>query len=653
MLHSTTSKNAYQIYLEGGGEMGALTRNHDWSKTTLGQPSQWSRNLLTTLSIIFHSKYPMFLWWGPELIQFYNDAYRPSLGKEGKHPRALGQRGEECWPEVWEEIKPLLDQVMGGGEATWEEDKLMPIYRNGKLEDVYWTFCHSRVIDVDGKIGGVLLTLMETTEKVKQKQKINHTLVELATSETRLNNLITQAQVGIGVLKGRSLIIETANDKILQFWGKTKSVIGDKLANVLPELEGQPFLQILDDVYATGIDYSNSEVSVFLGSGGALKKYYFDIIYQAIKSANGKTERILVLATDLTEQVNARQAIEESELQFRQMADSIIQMVWVTDANGQHGYYNKRWYDFTGSTFEDSKGEGWNQLFHPDDQELAWDKWRHSLKTGEAYEVEYRLKNFAGEYVWVLGRAAPFYNGKGEIIKWFGTCTDIHEQKLLQQQKDDFISIASHELKTPITTLKASIQLLDRLVLDDETNVKRLIEKAKKTTDKVTGLIGDLLNASKFNHGQLHLNKTDFRIANLIDECCEYINLEGKYVVSVTGPKDLLVNADIDRVGQVITNYISNAIKYAPLSTEILITIAELDDQVKVTVIDQGDGIAPEKMPHLFDRFYRADSSGSQYSGLGLGLYICAEIIKKHNGEIGVDSEIGTGSSFWFSLPLN
>lgn len=652
MLQTENAKNSYQLYLEDGGEMGRLTRSFDWSKTVLGTPNTWSRNLLTTLSIIFNSKFPMFLWWGTDLIQFYNDAYRPSLGNNGKHPLALGQRGEDCWPEIWPMIKPLIDQVMNGGEATWNEDQLIPIYRNGKLEEVYWTYGYSRVIDVDGKIGGVLVTCTETTSKIKQKQAIDRDLKELAEREWRLNSLITEAPVGIGLLKTRDLIIETANNKILEFWGKNAPVIGEKLATALPELEGQPFLQILDDVYTSGIAYYSNEISGVLEHNGILKKYYFDLLYQPIKSANGETESILVLATDITAQVKARKVIEESSSEFRQMADSIIQMVWVTDANGMHEYYNKRWYDFTGSDFESSKGEGWDQMFHPDDREAAWKKWKNSLETGEAYEIEYRLRNFSGEYIWVLGRAAPFYNSEGKLIKWFGTCTNINEQKLLQQQKDDFISIASHELKTPVTTLKASIQLLNRLMDDSTSKAKTLLERSSKTIDKVGSLIDDLLNASKFNHGQLHLKKTLFNISELIEECSEPVRLEEKYSIEIIGESGLEIFADRDRIGQVISNFINNAIKYAPSSYNIEVNVERLEDEVKISIKDNGSGIAPDKIPHLFDRYYRADSSGSQYSGLGLGLYICAEIIKKHDGKIGVHSELGEGSSFWFTLPI-
>ncbi|MDB5019579.1 MAG: hypothetical protein JWQ28_706 [Pedobacter sp.] len=643
----------YLKYLQDGGEMGKLTRAFDWSQTVLGPVDTWSQSLLTTVSIILRSKFPMFLWWGTELIQFYNDAYRPSMGKHGKHPKALGQRGEDCWPEIWPIIKPLIDQVISGGEATWQEDALIPIYRNDTLEDVYWTFSYSQVIDGHGGTGGVLVTCFETTSKVNTQKNIIQTLSELAESEARLSNLITQAPVAIGLLKDRELIIETANNKLLEIWGRTEEVIGKTLAAALPELEGQPFLQILDDVYTTGKAYYNYEVSAMLENDGVLKKYYLDLLYQPIQYEPGRTDSILVVATDLTKQVQARHTIEESALQFQQLADSIIQMVWVTDAKGMHEYSNKRWYDFTGSDFETTKGEGWNQMFHPDDRARAREKWEHSLKTGEPYEIEYRLINKNGDYVWVLGRAAPFYGAEGKITKWFGTCTDINDQKILMQQKDDFISIASHELKTPITTLTASIQILNRMKDNPSAKIfPAVIEKANKSLEKVNLLIKDLLNVTQLNNGQLHLNKSQVILSELIAECCSNIRAEGIYTIRTDGDMGLSVYADALRIDQVIVNFVNNAIKYAPTSKEILITIEKITDWAKVSVTDKGPGIPSHQIPHLFERYFRVDSSGSQYSGLGLGLYISGEIIRKHQGEIGADSEIGKGSTFWFTLPI-
>ena len=165
-MASKLSPGSYLMYLQEGGEMGELIRSFDWENSALGNPDTWSQSLLTTVSIMLRSRFPMFLWWGPHLIQFYNDAYRPSLGNSGKHPKALGQTGEECWPEIWSIIKPLIDQVRGGGGATWSEDQLIPIYRNNSVEDVYWTFSYSPVIDESGKPVGVLTICTETTDKV-------------------------------------------------------------------------------------------------------------------------------------------------------------------------------------------------------------------------------------------------------------------------------------------------------------------------------------------------------------------------------------------------------------------------------------------------------------------------------------------------------
>lgn len=153
--------------LRGGGEMGQLTRAFDWSATTLGPVQLWPQSLLTILSVILNSKTPMILWWGQELIQFYNDAYLPSFGIDGKHPEALGQRCEECWPETWPVIRPMIDQVLSGGESIWHEDQFIPSFRNNRLEDVYWTFIYTRVEDEMGDPAGVLVICNETTNKVK------------------------------------------------------------------------------------------------------------------------------------------------------------------------------------------------------------------------------------------------------------------------------------------------------------------------------------------------------------------------------------------------------------------------------------------------------------------------------------------------------
>ena len=160
-------------FLRGGGEMGHLTREKEWSQTLLGTPDTWPQSLQTTLGILLNSKLPMFLFWGEELICFYNDAYRPSLGNDGKHPDALGKPAVEVWPEIWDSlVKPLTSRIRASGEASWSENQLVSIYRNGKIEDVYWTFSYNPVFDEEGRVAGILGTCTETTDKVSKTKKL-------------------------------------------------------------------------------------------------------------------------------------------------------------------------------------------------------------------------------------------------------------------------------------------------------------------------------------------------------------------------------------------------------------------------------------------------------------------------------------------------
>ena len=198
-------------FLTGGGEMGERTRQYDWAKTSIGSPDHWPKSLRGIVATILSSRFPMFLWWGQDLIQFYNDAYRPSLGNEGKHPTALGQTGKDCWPEIWDIIYPLISQVLTTGEATWSEDQLVPIYRNGAIEDVYWTFGYSPIRDDEDKISGVLVICTETT------QKVNY-LRQLTASKKELEFAIDAADLGTWDLNPRTNKF-TANPRLKEWFG--------------------------------------------------------------------------------------------------------------------------------------------------------------------------------------------------------------------------------------------------------------------------------------------------------------------------------------------------------------------------------------------------------------------------------------------------
>ncbi|MEO8533899.1 MAG: PAS domain S-box protein [Flavobacterium sp.] len=304
-------------FLSKGGEMGALTRAKDWNTTAVGPVATWPQSLRTTLGILLNSKFPMFLFWGPEHICFYNDAYRPSLGNDGKHPAILGQKGEEGWPEIWNFIKPLIDQVLTEGEATWHEDQLLPIYRNGKMEDVYWTFSYSPVNDESGKPSGVLVICNETTEKVK-------ILKESEDSSTRYRNNLLQTPSAMCVFRGPDYKVEIVNELMLEIWErKEHEVINLPVFEALPEVKNQGLEEILLNVYETGERFTASERPVSLTRSGKIVNTFINIIYEALKEPDGTISGIVAIANDVTVLVNARNIIEESEKKFKNIVKQV------------------------------------------------------------------------------------------------------------------------------------------------------------------------------------------------------------------------------------------------------------------------------------------------------------------------------------------
>ncbi|CAM3530446.1 PAS domain-containing protein [Flavobacterium chungbukense] len=296
-------------FLANGGEMGRLTRAKDWSKTAVGAVESWPQSLRTTLGIILNSKFPMFLFWGPDHICFYNDAYRPSLGNNGKHPSILGEKGADYWPEIWDFIKPLIDKVLDKGEATWHEDQLLPIYRNGKMEDVYWTFSYSPVNNDNGKTAGVLVICNETTNQVITRKNLEE-------SEKRFRNTVKQLPLGICILKGSDLVVEMANTTYLHIIDKTESDILNKpLFDSVPETKETAY-PIIKNVLETGVPYYADEFAVILNRYRKQELGYFNLVFYPLKEDN-TIEGIIVVAYEVTEEVKGRHLLTESEKAFR------------------------------------------------------------------------------------------------------------------------------------------------------------------------------------------------------------------------------------------------------------------------------------------------------------------------------------------------
>lgn len=374
---------------------------------------------------------------------------------------------------------------------------------------------------------------------------------------------------------------------------------------------------------------------------------------QQLAAAHLATEK---LNNQLEDTVRARtNELFVSREHFKYLANNIPQMTWTNTPDGEFDYYNQQWYDYTGLDLEETKKWGWEKVLHPDDLEETTARFSEALKSGKIFEVENRYRRGAdGVYRWHLNRAVPLRNEDNEIVFWVGTATDIEERKKEMERKDEFIGIASHELKTPLTSLKGYLQLISSYKKDElPPVVKQYVEKASNSLNKLQRLINDLLDVSKIQAGKLEYAFAKVDLTELINNCVENARLIHPLThFIIRDGSNYLVNANSERLEQVVMNFINNAVKYSPQNKDVIIETAVHETIVRVSVTDFGIGLSAAQKERIFERFYRVEDKKHMTSGLGMGLYICAEIISYHNGTIAVESEVGKGSTFYFELPL-
>ena len=455
-------------FLAGGGEAGALMRARDWAATALGAPDGWPQPLKTLVGVILAAGQPMCIIWGPERTYLYNDRYAPILGR--KHPAGLGEAYFDVWPEVREAVAPLLDRV-DAGEAIQMDDLALTLERRDPPEEAHFSFSFTPVRDETGAVAGVFCPVMETTAHVMRDRR-------LATERLRQQRLLQQMPGFVCVLSGPTHVYDYVNDAYVAIAGQ-HDFLGRTVRDVLPELEGQDRVELLDQVYATGVPFLARDLPIHVAGDDR----FIDMLVEPILDDAGGITGLFVGGYDVTERMRVERALAVSEARLRAITDSIDQMIWSTLPDGYHDFYNQRWYDFTGVPKGSTDGEAWNGMFHPDDQERAWARWRHSLDTGDLYEIEYRLRHRSGGYRWVLGRAVAMRGEAGDIVRWFGTCTDI--QDIVEARE----------------VLKQSALRLEREVAEGTAERKVLADIVEGTDALV--LVLDL------NYGILALNKAN------------------------------------------------------------------------------------------------------------------------------------------------
>jgi PAS domain S-box-containing protein len=509
-------------------------------------------------------------------------------------------------------------------------------------------------------------------------------------SQQQMHSLLMQTPVAIAIYRGPSMIVELINDKCLELWNKTMNeVLNHPLFDVFPEAKEKGFEIIFATVYETGRPYSVKELTAEVTRYGKKETVWFNAVYGPLRNDSGVITGIITVATEVTEQVLARKKIEESEKNFRiaiEQSPTAIAIIKIPEFVIELA--NKKWLENMRAELEELYGKSIFDIF-PALEEKGLDKILKAMITSGQphYEPEHRvdLSRFGGSgvvYFNVVYQPLTDANGitnrimiiSHEITELVEVRKKIEESeshfrqladkmKELEQRKDDFIRMANHELRTPVTSIKGYVQLLLTALKKEEAEEKKvqplLIKSSLVSIDKqitrLTRLMSELLDLSKIETGTFVLNKELFNLNELVIETVQDIlYTNSKHSINIFHDFGCDVHSDKDRIGQVLINFLTNAIKYSPNSDRIEVWIRQSEkNTVSVSIRDSGIGIDKKYHEKIFERFYRAEGKEEQtYPGFGIGLFIAKEIIERHNGSIQLTSDKGKGSVFTFILSV-
>jgi PAS domain S-box-containing protein len=450
-------------------ETGALLRSTDWSRTPLGPPEQWPQSLKLAVSLCQNSRFPMFVWWGEQLINIYNDAYVPMLGK--RHPRAFGRPARDSWEDIWDIVGAQADLVMHKGEATWNERVLLVMERHGYPEETWFTWSYSPIIDDTGGIGGLFCAVKEETPTILAERTRDQLFRQVESERARLAEAFEQSPSFVAVLRGPEHVFEFANDRYYRLIGK-RDIVGKPARQALPELATQSFFELLDGVYATGEPYvgTNTMVHVRRHPQDDLDTLYLDYVYQPLRRPDGVVDGILVHGVDVTANAHVERTLRESEGRFRQLADAMPQIVFAAQPDGEIDYFNRQWYEYTGLPEGSSGIDSWQSVHTEDGLRRVMEAWPRALGTGQPYEIEYPLRRHDGVYRWHLGRARPIKDEQGRIVRWYGTNTDIHVIKEVEESRQRVEAALASDKKVLelIATGSPLPEVLERIARDAE-----------------------------------------------------------------------------------------------------------------------------------------------------------------------------------------
>jgi PAS domain S-box-containing protein len=675
-------------FLTGGGEMGALMRAHDWSATPLGRPESWPQSLRTAVRILLNTNHPMFIWWGPEFIQFYNDAYRQTMGPE-RHPSALGQRGRECWAEIWPIIGPQIEQVMSGGGATWHENQLVPVTRHGRLEQVYWTYGYSPIDEDDG-IGGVLVVCRDVTRDYLAARVLRKREAELA----RVQQLGRIGGLEVDLTAGRN----RRSPEYLLIHGLPPDAAyeshEDWLRRIHPGDREATEKKFRDAITGDGCQY-NVRYRIIRPSDGETR--WISVKSTIERDAQGKALRLVGAHTDVTEQVAAEQALRQSEERFRKLADQLAELnatlaqrveektrerdrIWNVSQDllvvaGRDGIWrtvNPAWTRTLGWSEAELLNRTSEWLEHPDDGGITRTQFVKLGTTDTTVRFESRFRHKDGSYRWLS------WTGVADRDHIYAVARDVTadkaaaerlraaEEALQQSQKMEAVGQLTggiaHDFNNLLTGIVGSLDLLQTRLNQGRTeNAARYINAAMTSANRAAALTHRLLAFARRQPlipKGVDVNRLVVSLEDLLRRTMgETIDLE------IAARNDLWRTlCDPNQLESALLNLAINARDAMPDGGGLTISTANVridrvtadtpalspGDYVCIAVTDSGVGMSAEVAGRAFDPFFTTKPIGQ---GTGLGLSMIYGFARQSNGHATIDSRIGQGTTVRLYLP--